>query len=360
MTARWSHWFVVHVLVPLGWLIAAIVNKLRKPKPAASAAGVGVLWPDLQQKPLPAPPPSLSLTGVYMMCMMSSTVTPDQVALPEGVEFDSSCQGPDGKYFAAVGFGYQMGVRPAWLPASLGYNYLEIVSGVAGVRIKGQPERGSFSSMGRLLLNDRLATILGKLIGLPKKMTPQLHDQGIYQGGLLSNVTCAVQGEGFVGVEFQMLPDAPVIAPADPAFDAYRKFLELPVLSRNAFGQLIDLDFEFQFDQAIVQPISVNLFVQMAGYPGMPPGQWSWTGLDAAHPQAACRIWVPWVMQLNHRNQPVPASRVPPPGPFPIAGHAPFKLFPPVNPQKPGAAAAAAAEAPSGGVGKASSAEKAP
>jgi len=332
MTSRWLQWAIFHVLVPLGGLLAVIVNKLRRPVQPINLSDSSYLWPDLIGKSATPPPPSLALTGVYEMAMMGSSVSPDHVQLPEGVEFDPACQGPDGTYFAAIGFGYQSGVRPAWMPASLGYHYLEIVSGVAGVRIKDDPERGTFSCMGRLLLDDWLATMLGKLIGLPKTMCPESANAEEFSR-LNAVLKATVPNEGDLTASFQLNPmNNPPVTAADPAFAEYRKFLELPVLSRNAWGELMTIDFGFQFDQAVIQPILANLDMEIPGYPGLPPGQWSWPEMSADRPQAACRVWIPWVMRQADTAKGRPAPGIPRPGRFPDKGLQKFPAGPPVQP----------------------------
>jgi len=293
-------WLLKYVLAPAANLLAKIVTALKpKPKPMTipNTSGVG-FWLDLQGYPVPDPPLSCHLTGVYLLSLLGSSAAPEEILLPEGTELDPRAAGSDGRYFVALGFGYQMKVRPAFVPASLGANYLEFVAGVSGVRFKAHPERGTFTCMGRLLLDSWWATVLGKLIGLPKKMVP-INSLFPVPFGQESTVFAAAVPPATRSLDgtFALQINPKSISPQDPMFDQYRKFLTMPVLTTNILGQILVLDFGFRFDQAVIQPANATVFDALTQIPGMPPGNWVWPMLSPGLPHGGCRMLIPWEMR---------------------------------------------------------------
>lgn len=252
-------------------------------------------WPEHPPLPAadpPAPPAGgsfLDVLGTFTGLLLAGSVDTRDVAavLPKGVVLpdDAGSRTP-----ITLAFGYQHDVHPrglSWLPGS---SYLELVAGVSGLRlVSAAGGGGPCAVLGRLCLNQLLPTILGRFMGLPKVLArATTTDRAFRIRALLSDEILA-SGELSPTGAVRRPEDAPGFAPVIASF-AER------AVSRSLFGTLLGADFEWHWNQGVLQEVAGRIELS-SGFAGgcFDPGRVPPTATGA------WRVRVPWTMRLPRR-----------------------------------------------------------
>jgi len=261
-------------------------------------------WRDWQQSDDAAPQLSSDLRGIYLLTMTPSSITAEEARkiLPLGMEMDPAKAPPDGKHPVMIAFGFQQHVRAAIAPPSVYFSYLEFVVFLPNVRLS-KPRRGfrgPFTMMCKLYLNRLLPTILGRIIGYPKVLSRVETTETSYK------IHSLFRGVPILSAEFKLAGD-PMKLAASSNLRQFENAFSQPVGSRGMFGTMLCAFFQYQADQAQVQPVEAQVEVFVDGVPGLPKGRHNWRGVTA-DPAGACRMRFPWTMAVPRACSSEPAS----------------------------------------------------
>jgi len=259
--------------------VATLLRRRRWPR----------FWKDWQGIPVRGASGGLDLCGCIVLSLMSSSIREEDVRLPAGLELDHSVTRPDGTRPVIISFGMQEDVRPGFVPAILGERYLEFIVTVPGVRLadaSGGTTSGPFGYLTLFYLNDLWATVLGQMMGFPKKASRIGTTENSYSICRLSG------GVPILSAEFQI--SGQVVNPFQSSdFEPYLKFLNAPVIRRSPFGPFRCEGIEIAKDQSMMQPIEARVQVNADDIPGLPRGAHRFASAEN-QPMGACRVRYPW------------------------------------------------------------------
>lgn len=226
--------------------------------------------------------PSLLLCGNHVLTMVSTRVEGSvlRALIPQGAELGAP--GPDGKYLILYTFGYQQFVRYCWVPPLLSVSYLETIVGIPAVFRNGT---GPYSALGKLYLNNRLATILGRLIGYPKFLKTMTTGPRSYRI------------DGVAAADFD--PNGRVVNPFDdPAYQEFQELAGAKGITRAIWGSYLLSTVEIDEENSLAQPVKATIQIETDDFPGLPRGFHRFEGSDE-NPLTALRARIPWKLSMS-------------------------------------------------------------
>jgi hypothetical protein len=283
------------VLSALSALIRRLWHLLRVPPPPAFFRD----WQDtLPMLPIslppgpPTPPPfdPGEAIGTFIGAIMRVRVPREAVTpmLPRGVILPIEAAQAGYLHPVNLAFGFQRDVHPdglGWLPAS---NYLEFVLGVPNLYLAEPHEgfRGPVSVLARLDLNRILPVILGRLLGLPKKLAR------IHTSEFSFRILSFLGDTLWVNGSFQ--PSGRIGQPGTfPDFaDIIRTFAQ-PCASRTPDGDLVFSRYDWFWDLGIAQETGADITIDT----GWGQGHYVHQGTVSEECPGAWRLRVPWTLQ---------------------------------------------------------------
>jgi hypothetical protein len=235
--------------------------------------------------------------GAIMRIMVpASFVTP---LLPQGVIMPVEAAEPGYLHGVNLAFGFQRDVHPDgldWLP---GCNYMEFVLGVPNVYLS-QPVngfRGPCAVLTRLELNQLLPVILGRTLGLPKRLARVETTE--YSFRILS----FLGNQLFIEGSFE--PYGDVVAPASlDGFNDIISTFSQPGVSHVPGLGLVFSQYRWFWDLGVGQLTNGNISID-EGWGG---GDYGRRGNVGHNCPGAWRVHVPWTMQAFTKPQPQPQA----------------------------------------------------
>ena len=184
--------------------------------------------------------------------------------LPPGLELAPQTWIGGGDHPVVVAFSEQRNVRPSILPVG-GADYLEFVEVIPYVRARGSnPDATPFSYYPYLLVSRLLPVALGRIFyGFNKRPAIFRHVAGsfVIRSHLGRPIEARFEPQGAEG-RFADYPD----------LSTARDAMEQPVIAVGPFGAWVYSQFDFDFDQATVQPVDCRLQIGQPFATGLRPG----------------------------------------------------------------------------------------
>lgn len=200
---------------------------------------------------------------------------------------------PDGKHPVLFTLGSQTNVHPSRF-AIFNLDYLEASADIPLVRpVKNGGSDQTYFYTSRIYLTKLFPLLLGLVYGLPKEKADMGMGNECYAVNDHSDceliLECAMETDGAPG------------KPSDyPLFDkVIPRLLGDSVISR-VLGMFIWFRFEWNFDQATIQPMKASLNLARPVHKGAPTGRFQAPSLNTS-PLGSFRIFTPWEMFMPHR-----------------------------------------------------------
>lgn len=211
--------------------------------------------------------------------------------LPGELELAPQTTTPDGTHPVFFIFGRHTHVH-SHLSRWPEMNYLEFVLGVPCVQWKSSKTkyRGPYFFMPRLFLDSIPPILLGWLYGLAKKLSRVHMGDGDYK------VDSLIRNERIVSGQFKAYgqPGSPS---RFPFFKTVAELLQQPFVGQTPLGFYRCSRFDWNFEQASVQPLEAEMEIAKPFRPGLPVGPFSAKGIDES-PLGAFRIETHWKLSV--------------------------------------------------------------
>lgn len=245
---------------------------------------------------------SLHAQGTYRSHCVLLALDSESVRelLPPGlVPGPQTLTGP-GRHPVLFMFGRHHGVRPSFLPVR-GGTYHEFIAAVPflALEMPGGPDRGPFSFMPRLYLDNWLWVVMGWLYEYAKVRARIEATARSYAVQALSSgrpiVSASFDSRGAAGP----MKDFPHFAAIAPAF-------RQPFIAKLGFLPFLASVMTFELEKATFQAIHGEARIEDSFKRGLPRGTFPFEGIDTS-PLGAFFIEVPWTLSLPYlcRSRPV-------------------------------------------------------
>jgi hypothetical protein len=187
-------------------------------------------------------------------------------------------------------FGRQVNVRPNFVPIH-GMIYDELIVAIPYVQWDDNryAYRGPYVCSPRLYLDRLLPTLLGRLVGYPKRVAHTRADEGTFQVRDLRHNSSLIRGSFFSRGRAGKMGDFPL-------FGATAALLRQPILGRALLvGPYLGTFLNFELDKALIQAVGAELWIERPFLRGLQVGSHQAPGVDEVA-LGAFRFIVPWRM----------------------------------------------------------------